>query len=275
MDDDKLKVQKLISEGKHGFDSLVEIMELLRSENGCPWDIEQTHESIRGNFIEETYEVIEAIDISDPVLLREELGDLMLQVVFHARMEEEKGVFDINDVVNDICQKLIDRHPHIFGSVVAETSYEVLKNWDKIKSEEKKRKTISSSMSSIPPSLPALMRADKIGSKAAKANFDFETPADAFKKVYEELDEVRQEMTSDQLNEEALTEEIGDLLFSVVNTARLLNIDSEKALNAASDKFLKRFSKLENEITVRGLNMQKMNMNELDLVWECIKSTDK
>lgn len=268
------KAKKLANEEKHDFNSLVEIMELLRSENGCPWDMEQTHESIRGNFIEETYEVIEAIDICDPKLLREELGDVMLQIVFHARMEEEKGVFDINDVINDVCQKLINRHPHIFGSVIAETADDVLKNWEKIKSEEKQRNTVSSSMASIPPSLPALMRAYKIGSKAAKVNFDFETPIDALTKVYEEIEEVRLEMTAEVMNEEALSEEIGDLLFSVVNTARIMNIDGEKALNFACNKFLRRFSKLEDEISKRGLDIQNMNLKELDAIYEIIKNTE-
>lgn len=272
MSDMKIKAEKLKSEEKHDFDSLIEIMELLRSDEGCPWDREQTHESIRGNFIEETYEVIEAIDTADPLLLREELGDVLLQVVFHSRMEEEKGIFNIGDVIHDICQKLIDRHPHIFASVVAETSDEVLKNWDMIKSEEKKRKTVSSSMSSVPPSLPALMRADKIGSKAAKVNFDFASPQDAFEKVYEEIEEVRNEMTAEAVNEDALAEEIGDLLFAVVNTARLLNIDSEKALNSASDKFLKRFEKLEKEVARQELEIQSMSMPELDFIWENIKN---
>ena len=264
-------INKLMNEDRHTFDSLVDIMVILRSDDGCPWDKEQTHESIRGNFIEETYEVIEAIDTSDAKLLREELGDVLLQVVFHARMEEEEGVFDVGDVIHDICEKLITRHPHIFGSVTAETSEEVLKNWDQIKAEEKKRSTAASSMESIPPSLPALMRADKIGSKAAKVKFDFGNSADALEKVYEETAEVKAELTRETVDEDALAEEIGDLLFAVVNTARICGVDSEKALSFACDKFTRRFAKMEAEILRKGQNFNDLSLKEMDLIWNEIK----
>ena len=161
-------VEKLKNEPIHTFDSLVEIMRLLRSEGGCPWDREQTHESIRSNFIEETYEVIEAIDTRDPVLLREELGDVLLQVVFHARISEEAGDFSIDGVIHDVCAKLIHRHPHIFASVEANTSEEVLANWEAIKTEEKKRVGLGGTLAAIPPSLPALMYAQKVVKKAGK-----------------------------------------------------------------------------------------------------------
>ncbi len=160
--------EMLMREERHDFESLVEIMKLLRSENGCPWDKEQTHESIRANFIEETYEVVEAIDTRDPDLLREELGDVLLQVIFHARMSEEAGEFNIDDVIHDICAKLIHRHPHIFGDVQADTSDAVLSNWEKIKTEEKNRVGLSGSLRAIPPSLPSLMKAQKIVKKADK-----------------------------------------------------------------------------------------------------------
>jgi tetrapyrrole methylase family protein/MazG family protein len=161
--------KELLKESRHGFDSLVRVMELLRLPGGCPWDREQTHESIRANFIEETYEVIEAIDTADPVLLREELGDVLLQVVFHARISEEAGDFRIDDVIHDVTEKLIRRHPHIFADVEAETSEEVLANWEQIKTEEKQRIGLAGSLASVPPSLPALMRAQKLMKKAAKA----------------------------------------------------------------------------------------------------------
>lgn len=165
-------VEILLGEEKHDFSSLVRIMALLRSENGCPWDREQTHESIRANMIEETYEVIEAIDNNDPVLLREELGDALLQIVFHARISEEAGEFNVNDVIHDVCAKLIHRHPHIFGNVQADTSDEVLNNWEAIKTEEKQRIGLTGTLKSVPPALPALMRAQKMVKKSIKAGVD-------------------------------------------------------------------------------------------------------
>lgn len=204
-----MTVKELLDrKGGYTFYDLVEIMKILRGEGGCPWDREQTHMSIRKNLIEETYEVVEAIDNDDPVLMCEELGDLILQAVFHAQMSAEEGRFDINDVCNGICEKLIVRHPHIFSDVVAETSDEVLKNWDAIKQQTKHQKTVTEKLNAIPPSLPALMRACKAGEKAAKVGFDFPTPGDAMKKVYEEAREVE---TADS---DAVSEEIGDLLFA-------------------------------------------------------------
>lgn len=165
-------VEILIKEERHDFSSLVRIMALLRSENGCPWDKEQTHESIRANMIEETYEVVEAIDNNDPILMREELGDALLQIVFHARISEEAGEFTVDDVIHDICAKLIHRHPHIFADVQADTSEEVLTNWEAIKTEEKHRVGLSGTLSSVPPALPALMRAQKMVKKSVKAGID-------------------------------------------------------------------------------------------------------
>lgn len=162
--------KELLYEQRHTFDSLVRVMELLRAPDGCPWDKEQTHKSIRANFIEETYEVIEAIDTADSALLREELGDVLLQVVFHACMAKEDGAFDIGDVIHDITAKLIRRHPHIFADVEANTSEQVLTNWEQIKTEEKQRIGLAGSLASVPPSLPALMRAQKLVKKAAKAD---------------------------------------------------------------------------------------------------------
>ena len=165
------KIEALLTKERYSFGDLVDIVEILRAPGGCPWDREQTHASIRKDFIEETYEVIEAIDKNDKALLREELGDVMLQVVFHAQIEREEGAFDVDDVANDICAKLIHRHPHVFGDVKAETSEKVLDNWEKIKGEEKSRVTVTDKLVAIPPMLPALMRASKVGKKAAC--FDF------------------------------------------------------------------------------------------------------
>ena len=262
-----MTVKELLDrKGGYTFYDLVEIMKILRGEGGCPWDREQTHMSIRKNLIEETYEVVEAIDNDDPVLMCEELGDLILQVVFHAQMSAEEGRFDINDVCNGICEKLIVRHPHIFSDVVAETSDEVLKNWDAIKQQTKHQKTVTEKLNAIPPSLPALMRACKAGEKAAKVGFDFPTPGDAMKKVYEEAREVE---TADS---DAVSEEIGDLLFAAVNVARKHGVDPEEALYRATDKFIGRFSAVEKAVSDSGRRMEELSMAELDGIWDGVKA---
>ena len=258
---------ELAAKGKYGFEDLVAIMEILRSENGCPWDREQDHHTIRDDLIEETYEVIEAIDTDDPILLREELGDVMLQVVFHARIEEEKGTFNIDDVANDICAKLIHRHPHVFGDVSVSGSSEVLSNWEKIKSAEKERKTVTDKLKSIPPQLPALMRAAKVGKKASC--FDFPTAEDVMDKIAEEMVEVSEAMESGEA--EAIEEEIGDLLLSVTSLCRKLGVKPEDALNRATDKFICRFEQIEKEVIDSGRDINKMEMPELDAIWDKIK----
>lgn len=261
--------KKFCGKEKYTFEDLCEIVSILRGKDGCPWDMEQTHKSIRKGFIEETYEVIEAIDNEDPVLLREELGDVMLQVVFHSDIEREEKRFDISDVITDECKKLVFRHPHIFSDTVAETTDEVLDNWEKLKSEEKKRKTTSMKLHAVPASLPALMRADKLGSVSKKAGFDFDSEKDAFAKVKEELLEVEDEMTGG--NKEKLTEEIGDLLLATVNTARLCGINAEEALTFACDKYCRRYEALEAELVKRNLNSAEMTQTELDAIWDEIK----
>ena len=261
------KISALLSKEKYNFYDLVTIMELLRSEGGCPWDIEQTHKSIRNNFIEETYEVIEAIDTDDKKLLREELGDVLLQVVFHTRMEEEEGVFDIDDVSNDICAKLIHRHPHIFSDVVADNAEDVLKNWEQIKSTEKQRVTYTDKLNAIPKMFPALMRAQKVGKKASF--FDFESSDLVIDKIYEETEEVREAMAEG--DKAHIEEEIGDLLLTVTSLARKAGVDCEQALSKATDKFINRFEKVEKKTMEMGKNIDEMTMVELDEVWDSLK----
>ena len=203
------------------FDDLLRIMEILRAPDGCMWDREQDHHSIRRNFIEETYEVCEAIDDEDTEHMKEELGDVLLQVVFHTQMEKEKGTFDIDDVADGICKKLIFRHPHIFGNVEVASSEEVLRNWDDLKRKEKHQETDTQALESVAKSLPSLIRAEKLQKKAAKVGFDWDNVKDALDKVQEELDEVRRAIDGDGDSEE----EIGDLLFASVNVARHLKID--------------------------------------------------
>ena len=261
------KISRLLNTQKYDFDDLVEIVTVLRSNGGCPWDKEQTHKSLRRDFIEETYEVIEAIDTEDPKLLREELGDVMLQVVFHADIEHEEGRFDIDDVANDICVKLIHRHPHVFGELKLDNSADVLENWDKIKGEEKQRNTLTDKLRSIPPMLPALMRAQKVGKKASF--FDFETVDAVYDKLYEEISEVKEAAESG--DGAAVMEEMGDLLLTVTSLARKLGVDSEQSLFNATNKIIDRFEKVENAVLEQGRNVENMTMTELDEVWDSIK----
>ena len=255
---------------EYDISDFIAIMKLLRSPGGCPWDREQTHESIKKNLIEETYEVIEAINKKDSDLLCEELGDLLMQIIFHSVMEEEKGVFDFDDVCDGVSKKLIVRHPHVFGDVKADTSDEVLTNWDAIKNETKGRKTVSESMQSIPRELPALMRAQKIQSKAAKVGFDWKDISGAIEKIGEETAELKAAVENgDKANQE---EELGDLLFSVVNAARFIGCDSEEALTASSDKFFSRFSKVEELAKQRGIDMKSASLEELDRLWDEAKT---
>ena len=254
---------------KYEMQDLLKIMELLCSPDGCPWDREQDHHSIRANFIEETYEAIEAIDTENAELLKEELGDVLLQVVFHAQMEQEKGSFDFSDVVDGICKKLIIRHPHVFSEVSAKTSDEVLKNWDAIKMQTKEQKTQTEVLQSVSPALPALMRSQKVQKKAAKAGFDWDNVDGALAKIFEELDELKEAI--DEGGQISSEEELGDLLFSVVNVARFIHVDSEQALSKACDKFISRFGKLEALALERGMDIQKASLPELDALWEEVK----
>lgn len=258
---------------KYNFDDLVEIVRCLRLPDGCPWDKVQTHKSIRQDLIEETYEVVEAIDNDDPEGLREELGDVLLQVVFHTQIEREKGAFDIDDVADEVCQKMIVRHPHVFGEVKADTVGKVLENWDKIKMETKDQTTQTQAMKSIARSLPSLMRAHKIQKKAAKVGFDFENAVDAAEKVKEELGEFKEAL--DNGNEAHIAEEAGDLLFAAVNAVRLAGVNSEKALYDACDKFIARFGKVEDELIAQGKAFEDCSLAELDSIWEQAKSSSE
>lgn len=261
------KIQYLLERTHYTFDDLVTLIEVLRSEKGCPWDREQTHKSIRKDLIEETYEVIEAIDTDDPVLMREELGDLLLQVVFHARIGEEEKQFDIENVANDICVKLIHRHPHVFGTVEADTSEKVLSNWEIIKSEEKERRTVTDKLRAIPPMLPALMRAEKVGKKAKC--FDFSDAESVMDKVCEELTELSEAWQNGDAA--AMEEEMGDVLLTLTSLCRKLGIESEVALSRATDKFIDRFEQVENAVLSQGKNIETMTMPELDAIWDEMK----
>lgn len=252
------------------FDDLLNIMAILRGENGCMWDRQQDHHSIRRNFIEETYEVCEAIDNEDIALLKEELGDVLLQVVFHTRIEEEKGNFNIDDVADGICKKLIFRHPHIFGTVDVSSTEEILNNWDDLKKEEKGQKSTTDTLNSVARSLPALIRAEKVQHKAAKVGFDWDDISGALDKVQEELDEVKRALNGDG----NVSEEVGDLLFAAVNVARFANTDPESALNGTTEKFIRRFSYVENTAAAQGKQLETMTLEEMDDLWNEGKSKE-
>ena len=249
---------------RYRMDDLIQIMALLRAPEGCPWDREQTHQSIRSNMLEEAYEVAEAIDQGDPAHLKEELGDVLLQVVFHARMAQEAGQFSFDDVVDGICKKLIFRHPHVFGSVQAEDTRQALDTWDAQKREEKGQTTAADTLDAVARSMPALMRAGKIQEKARKAGFDWDSTAPALDKVREEAEELRQ-AAQDGTNTE---EELGDLLFAAVKAGRFLGLDSESALHAACEKFIRRFRAVER---LADKPLDQLDVPALEELWRRAK----
>ncbi len=253
----------------YGISDLVEIVKLLRGEGGCPWDREQTHESIRSDLIEEACEAIEAIDLKDSDLLREELGDVLLQVVFHCRIEEEAGSFRFEDVCDEVCKKLIIRHPHVFGEIKADTTDEVLKNWDAIKMQTKGQERYTDTLTSVAKSLPALMRAQKVGKRAMRAGMDFRCAEDAINCISMEKAELDKAVAANDVQN--IEEEIGDLLFSCVNAARHLGIDAEQALKDSTEKFIKRFSVTEELVSADKLDMKQLPIEELDIYWDKAK----
>ncbi len=254
---------------KFDFNEFIEIIRILRSPGGCPWDIEQTHKSIRNDFIEEVYEVADAIDRSSNTDLCEELGDVLLQIALHSQMACEEKAFDISDVIDTVARKMILRHPHVFGEVKVENSAEVLSNWDKIKMVEKSQTTATDTLKSVPAAFPALMRAAKVQKRAAKVGFDWEDYKGALQKIEEETAELKKAIEKDDKKE--ISEEFGDLLFSAVNLSRFLKVDSEEVLNSATNKFIDRFEKVENLATERGIDMKTASLTELDKLWDEIK----
>lgn len=254
---------------KYDINDLISLITLLRAPGGCPWDREQTHVSIKSNFIEETYEVIEAINKNSISGLREELGDVLLQIALHYEMESEKGNFDFNDVCDELCKKLIVRHPHVFGDKVANNTKEALDSWDSVKASIKGTKTASSKMDSIPIELPALMRAQKVQSKAAKAGFDWDNQNGAFLKLNEEINELKIALSHNNLAE--IEDEFGDVLFSCVNISRFIGVDSEEALKASTDKFITRFKIVEKLADENDIDMNNSSIDELDALWDKAK----
>ncbi len=250
------------------FERLHEIVAILRSPEGCPWDREQTHQSIRKNFIEELYESLEAIDNDDPDAMQEEFGDVILQVMLHSQMEEETGAFNVFDVIQSLNEKLIFRHPHVFGETNADDSAEALVNWERMKAEEKQRKgeVRESALDGIPPDLPALMKAYKLQKKAAKVGFDWDELGPVLDKIEEELRELRDAVARNDAEEQA--GELGDLLFAVVNAARFIHADPEEALSRTNRKFRTRFAYIEEQLRISGKNFDQTDLTEMDRWWE-------
>jgi tetrapyrrole methylase family protein/MazG family protein len=266
---------QFLAKERFNTEDLRRVVAVLRAPAGCPWDAEQTHASIRKNFIEETYEAIEAINKGDDALLCEELGDVLLQVGLHTQMASERGVFDWDDVTDGICRKLIERHPHVFGDVNAPDAESALSNWDAIKRRSKGQGSASEAMDSVPRELPALMRAQKLQSKAAKAGFDWreETPLRRLElDLLSEIEELREALLAGDL--EHAQEELGDVIFSAVNIARVMpGCDAEVALTGASDRFFSRFAIVERLAKEQGINMKEAQIEELDRLWKQAKST--
>lgn len=270
------EIKALQYKENYRLEDLVSIMAVLRAPGGCPWDREQTHRSIRKNLIEEAYEVCEGIDNDDDAILCEELGDLLLQVVFHAQIAQEDGRFSIDDVADGICKKLIRRHPHIFADVKAETSDQVLETWDQVKKAEKAKKgesaTAAGIMKHIFRGMPALMRAQKVQGRAAKVGFDWDTVQEAAEKLTEERDELFAAVAA--ADKQAAMEEAGDLLFAAVNVIRKCGIDSEEALSLATDKFIGRFTQVEKQVEADGKQMSDLPLAELDKYWDAVKAQE-
>ena len=232
---------------RYDWEDFLRIMRLLRSPGGCPWDAEQTHQSIRRNFLEETYEALDALDRDDPVDMCEELGDVLMQVVFHATIEEERGRFTMADVVDGVAQKMVYRHPHVFGTVHVDNSDQVLVNWEKLKRTEKGQASTADAIEAVPHTLPALWRAEKVQKKAAKAGFDWDDPLRALDKLEEEVRELRAAMESGKAPEDphGLREELGDVLFMAAKIGQMTGTDPEDALHRSCDKFDSRFRSVE------------------------------
>ena len=253
---------------EEAFARLSGIMEVLR-EN-CPWDREQTYESLRPCMIEEAYEVAEAIDSGDKDNLKEELGDVMLQVMFHTLLAQEEGVFTRTDVINEECEKMIRRHPHIFTDIDIKTVDKVLEKWENITQKEHREGSHTDRLKDVPKALPALIRAGKVQNRAARVGFDWEDARGAFEKIAEETEELKTAFRND--NYEEMCEELGDLLFAVVNTARFLDVEPENALERATEKFISRFASMEEMAGEEGKDLDGMTLAQLDDLWEKAKT---
>ncbi len=257
---------------KELFESLVEVIAVLRGENGCPWDREQTHTSLKSTLLEETYETVEAIDSGEPDKLKEELGDLLLNIMLQAQIASEQQHFDIYDVIDTLTEKLIRRHPHVFGDVDVSNADEVVMNWEAIKKQEAGYEDRTSALDGIPIALPSLLRAQKIQKRAARVGFDWENISDVVDKVDEELDEMKECLQEN--DDDAVEMEIGDLLFAIVNLCRFVDLQAEETLRKSNRKFISRFKRMEVELTKKGKSIEDQSLEELDEIWEAVKKDE-
>ena len=263
----------------HTYEKFLKVIEELRSEHGCPWDREQTHASLKQCMLEEAYEVIEGIEeyeaTGDYKNLREELGDVLLQVVLHARIAEEEGRFTMEDIVDEICEKMIRRHPHVFGDAAAENSKESLLLWEDIKKQEKKEETLADTLNRVAKAFPANIRAEKIQKKAAKYGLEFESMEQVLGKVKEELEELEEAIRNNKNGENQPTkqveEEFGDLMFSMINLSRFLGVNAENSLTNATNKFINRCAGIENLAREQGEKLNHMSSEEIDILWQSMK----
>lgn len=262
-----MATSKASTEG-HLFEALLEVMASLRGPKGCPWDKKQTHQSLTACLLEETYEVLDAIEAGDPKNLREELGDLLLQIVFHSQIAKEGKNFDIKDVIEDLTQKLVRRHPHVFADEQVSHPEEAIQRWEKIKSRERGKG--ESLLSGVPVELPALLRAYRIGSKTSRVGFDWPDCTGVLEKVEEELKELHEEIKKG--NQEGSEEEFGDLLFSLAQLARFLKLNPEDSLRKSTLKFQRRFEYIERQLKGSGREFSQCSLEELDRLWEEAKS---
>ncbi|MBN2852099.1 MAG: nucleoside triphosphate pyrophosphohydrolase [Clostridia bacterium] len=251
---------------RYDFYDLLKIIEKLRSDDGCPWDREQTHQSLKKYMIEESYEALEAIDLQNDSKLKEELGDVLLQIVLHSQIAKEENSFDINDVIHVVSEKMVYRHAHVFGDVIANTPEEVLISWNKLKNKEKGFEKASHILEDVPKNLPGLMRSSQLQDKASKVGFDWDDKSGAVLKVREEIEELLE--TIDTMNKDEQESEMGDVLFSLVNVCRFLKIDPETAITRTNNKFIKRFELMEDICLKRNLQMELMTLDQLDEIWE-------
>lgn len=272
MDIDHAQDKGFVLKETYTMDELLELMDFLRSDRGCPWDRIQTHESIQGNMLEEAYEAVDAIQSGNPDQLREELGDVLMQVVFHSSMAEEAGRFTFEEVVSGICRKLISRHSHLFGEDQATTPAKVLETWEKNKKIEKGFKSTSEAMRQVPRAMPALTRAFKLQKQAAHVGFDWPDVRGANEKILEEYQELLQEI--EKAEQARIHQEAGDLLFAVVNSLRLLGVDPEAALTACSERFVRRFSAMEAMAEERGAELKDMSLQAMDDLWNEAKRNE-
>ena len=265
--------EEFVKKERYEYNDLLKIMSMLRAPNGCPWDREQDHKSLKRYLIEEAYEVLEAIDEESPAKLCDELGDLLLQVVFHAQIAKENQQFDLGDVIHGVSAKMINRHRHVFGGEEAETPDDVMTIWEKVKKEEKGQKTQTQVLNGVPSNLPALMRSFKVQQKAAQVGFDWDDIKDAMQKIKEEFDELEQAYNNK--NEANIEEELGDLLFAVVNVSRFLKIQPELALTATTNKFIRRFEYVEQCAAKEGKQLTDMSLSEMDAFWDESKKLER